>query len=111
MSDSPTITVTFTYDNTRGIYEGQVNGGQRFLFSGHRDAPMPKNLTNALESLRLLSMKLAEARRAARGGDELPLEDILEKIKEFEARGGTVQRVGRQPKAVVPKLTLEDLDL
>lgn len=106
------ILVSFSYDNARGVYEGRVNGGQRFYFSGHRDAPMPKALVNALAALRSYTMLEAKAAFAARTAEGLlSVDEILAKIKAYEAAGGKVTKAGRTPKPALTALSIEDLDL
>lgn len=105
------ITATFLYDNTSGVYEGRVNGGKVFYFGGRKDAPMPQQLANALEALRLETMRSAKAvyeRKIAEGA--MTLDEVLEKVKDFEERGGRIQIVGRQKREYTP-LSLEDLEL
>lgn len=104
------LSVTFSYDNARGVYAGKVNGGQTFLFSGHRDAPLPKPLANALEALRHLTM-LAERERNPKKDEHLTLDEVLEKIREYERKGGKISRTRADTKKAISKLVITDLEI
>lgn len=103
------ITVQFSYDNTRGVFSAQINGGQRFYFSGHRDAVIPQALANALASLRTLTMLEARERRTRQ--EVLPLGKVLALIEEYERSGGKISRPATETRKVVAKLNLTDLEL
>lgn len=107
------LTVTFRFDNVRGVFEARANGGQRFYFGGAVDAPIPRTLHNALTGLRRETMLMASSRTTPVDVEEGISDDLKEKIRQYEARGGRVQTVGPAPKRTAPltPLSIEDLDL
>lgn len=103
------VIIKITYDNTRGVFEARINNGVRFLFSGHRDSPMPKSMANALEGLRRYTILSASGQISRE--DHLSLDEILEKVKDYEAKGNRIQTVGVQKAKAFTPLSIEDLDL
>lgn len=106
------IRLDIRFDNTSGLFVARVNGGARFYFSGTQDAPLPRSLYNALTALRRETMEAAVNPRHKPETPELPLEEILKKVSEYEQRGGKIQLAGPAPKRPpLTSLTIEDLDL
>lgn len=108
----PVVKASFTFDNVRGVFVGKLEGGPRFMFGGAVGAPLPRALHQALVSLRRDVMQSAKG-RSVPAEEGMSYEELQEKIREFESKGGRIQTVGPAPKREKPltPLTLDDLDL
>lgn len=124
MTDEPTLSVSFSFDTTRGVYIGRVASATFFLVGTDF---LAKPFANALEALRrkaMLSADNAMADRLASQRGSWSDEDgkaLAEAIRRYEAKGGRVQTAGPvPPTATRPRatadnrttpLSLEDLGL
>lgn len=94
-----TLSVTFTYSHTRGVFTGYFHNGASFDFIAAPDAPMPTKLRNALHALS--SRAHTEFKRTGRR-PEMSDEDwnaLMDKIAEYEATYGVTRHRARGPKA------------
>lgn len=109
----PTLTVTFLYSHTRGVYEGMLPNGTRFSFIAPPDSNIPTKLINALSLLQRETVGGYEKETGRKPETVKPdLTELDQKIAAFEARHGVTRGPSRKKAKPVPvNLTLEDLGL
>lgn len=111
-----TLTITFTYSTTTGVFTGHFANGTTFQFIAAADSPLPVKMRNALQAL------MAKAHTAFKSSAHKPemtdeeWEEMTAKIAEFEARHGVTRAKPRgrkaAPRAVkVTSISLEDLGI
>ncbi len=110
-----TLSVTFTYSTTTGVFTGHFANGVSFTFIAAPDSPLPTKLRNALQGLMAKAHTAfkTQAKPTAAEDDEA-WAALTAKIAEFEARHGVTRSTRKAVKRKAPKLrnlTLEDLGL
>jgi hypothetical protein len=111
---SETLTVTFLYDHTQGVFHGVLPNGVRFSFIAAPDSPLPTKLRNALQGLMAKAHTAFRATTKPHDPSDEAWELTLAKIKEFEERNGVTRSARKAVKRKAPRisnLSLEDLDL
>ena len=111
MTPAPSLTITFTFDNTQGIWIGTLPSGERFhlvaadipeevddptLGLTTRLLPFPRQLREALATLARREASLAQqilALRAKPSRHQLPA-DYASLRDQYLASGGMVQQAG-----------------
>lgn len=93
VTDVPeTLSVTFTYSTTRGVFTGHFSNGVTFDFIAAANAPLPTKLRNALQAL--MSRAHTQFKHSRAGRPEMSDEEwnaLMDKVKGFEATHGVTR--------------------
>lgn len=120
------ITVTFEYDEVKHSFAYHINGGQAHYMSAHKLQATDSDGKLVLPSGLRQALGFEQAAQLAAGPrKKKDVEEAYRLIREWEARGNA-KKVAQPPKktrksrlktdvalelAMLPQLTLEDLDL
>ena len=104
----PTLSVTFTYDHTSGLFEGSFEG-TKFQFIAPPDSNIPTKLKNRLHALARHTAADAYERRSINKTPMLSDEEYQDMVETYLLEGGIIQRKRNQQRK--PRVTLESLGL